>query len=110
DLDATDQSGRPLVPARAHIRLAAPDTNAGVRLLRRGYSFADGVDTLGQQDAGLFFICYQRDPQQQFVPVQQRLADADALNEYVVHTASAVFACPPGVAEGQAIGAGLWST
>jgi len=110
DLDANDPSGRPLIPARAHIRLAAPDTNGGVRLLRRGYSFADGIDALGQQDAGLFFICFQRDPQQQFVAVQQRLADTDALNEYVVHTSSAVFACPPGVAEGQAIGAALWST
>ncbi len=110
DLEANDASGRPQIPARAHIRLAAPDTNGGVRLLRRGYSFSDGVDALGQQDAGLLFICYQRDPQQQFVPVQQRLAEADALNQYVVHTSSAVFACPPGASEGQPIGAALWST
>ncbi len=110
DLDATDQAGRPLIPARAHIRLAAPSTNSGARLLRRGYSFADGVDALGEQDVGLFFICYQRDPTQQFVPIQQRLAGADALDEYTVHTSSAVFACPPGAEQGGSIGAALWSS
>jgi deferrochelatase/peroxidase EfeB len=109
DLDAVDQAGRPLIPARAHIRLAAPAANGGARLLRRGYSFADGVDALGEQDAGLFFICYQRDPRQQFVSIQQQLAATDALDQYTVHTASAIFACPPGASSGTALGAGLWS-
>jgi len=109
DLDATDQGGQSLIPARSHIRLAAPSTNSGARLLRRGYSFADGVDALGEQDVGLFFICYQRDPTQQFVPIQQRLAESDALDEYIVHTSSAVFACPPGADAGGTIGAALLS-
>jgi hypothetical protein len=49
------------IPADAHIRLASPGCNGGVRILRRGYSFTDGFDDeLGQLDAGLFFIAYQR--------------------------------------------------
>lgn len=45
------------------------------------------------------FLAYMRDPRTSFVPVQQRLASDDALNEYIRHTGSAVFACPPGVTD-----------
>ena len=81
----------------AHVRLAHPDSNGGVRILRRGYSFTDGTDGLGRLDAGLFFLAYQRDVRQGFVPLQKRLAADDALNEYIQHVGSAVFAVPPGV-------------
>ncbi|MFF9341842.1 MULTISPECIES: iron uptake transporter deferrochelatase/peroxidase subunit [unclassified Streptomyces] len=81
----------------SHVRLAHPDANGGARLLRRGYSFTDGTDGLGRLDAGLFFLAYQRDVRSGFVPVQTALAKADALNEYVQHVGSAVFAVPPGV-------------
>jgi deferrochelatase/peroxidase EfeB len=51
------------LPADSHVRLAAPSTNGGAALLRRGYSFTDGLDDrLGQLDAGLFFLSFQRDP------------------------------------------------
>ncbi|MEW9521006.1 iron uptake transporter deferrochelatase/peroxidase subunit [Streptomyces tubercidicus] len=81
----------------AHVRLAHPDANGGVRILRRGYSFTDGTDGLGRLDAGLFFLAYQRDVRQGFVPLQKRLAANDALNEYIQHVGSALFAVPPGV-------------
>jgi deferrochelatase/peroxidase EfeB len=45
----------------------------------------------------LFFIAFQRDPEKQFVAIQRRLAANDALNEYILHTGSALFAVPPGV-------------
>ena len=94
--DAVDLRSRRL-PADAHIRLASPHTNGGVRILRRGYSFTDGFDDeLGQLDAGLFFISYQRDPAE-FVALQRRLGANDALNEYIKHTSSALFAVPSGV-------------
>jgi deferrochelatase/peroxidase EfeB len=97
NLSASDGRGAPLIPADAHIRLAAPSTNAGERILRRGYSFTDGIDPqTGELDAGLFFICFQCDPRTGFVAIQQRLAGSDALNEYLRHTGSALFACPPG--------------
>jgi deferrochelatase/peroxidase EfeB len=81
----------------AHVRLAHPDSNSGARILRRGYSFTDGTDGLGRLDAGLFFLAYQRDVRDGFIPVQHRLARTDALNEYIQHVGSAVFAVPPGV-------------
>ncbi|MFE7765040.1 iron uptake transporter deferrochelatase/peroxidase subunit [Streptomyces sp. NPDC057438] len=80
----------------AHVRLAHPDSNHGVTLLRRGYSFTDGTDGLGRLDAGLFFLAYQRDVREGFIPVQRNLA-TDALNEYIQHVGSAIFAVPPGV-------------
>ncbi|NML49438.1 deferrochelatase/peroxidase EfeB [Streptomyces sp. R302] len=81
----------------SHVRLAHPDTNGGATLLRRGYSFTDGTDGLGRLDAGLFFLAYQKDVRAGFVRVQTALAKSDALNEYIQHVGSAVFAVPPGV-------------
>lgn len=83
----------------AHVRLAHPDSNGGARILRRGYSFTDGSDGLGRLEAGLFFIAFQRDPRTGFIKIQQSLA-ADAMNEYIQHVGSGVFACPPGVRKG----------
>lgn len=98
DFGRRDAHGRPVIPLDAHIRLAAPETNSGARLLRRGYSYLDAESP--DVEAGLFFLCYQRDLADGFVAVQRRLAGHDALNEYVTHTSSAVFACPPGVRPG----------
>ncbi|MCT9087955.1 iron uptake transporter deferrochelatase/peroxidase subunit [Streptomyces sp. ASQP_92] len=81
----------------AHVRLAHPDSNDGARILRRGYSFTDGTDGLGRLDAGLFFLAYQRDVRKGFLPIQRALARHDALNEYIQHVGSAIFAVPPGV-------------
>ncbi len=107
DLARRGAGGEPVIPADAHVRHAAPASNDGVRLLRRGYSFTDGFDPeTGQLDAGLFFISFQRDPGR-FADVQRRLGSNDALNEYIKHTSSAVFAVPPGVRPGGAIGEGI---
>ncbi|MFB8350918.1 iron uptake transporter deferrochelatase/peroxidase subunit [Streptomyces niveus] len=81
----------------SHVRLAHPDSNGGAKMLRRGYSYTDGTDGLGRLDAGLFFLAYQHDVREAFIPVQRSLSRADALNEYIQHVGSAVFAVPPGV-------------
>jgi len=108
DLDMKSGTGKPVVPDNAHIRLASPVSNSDAMLLRRGYSFTDGIDPVtGQLDAGLFFIAYQKDPRKQFVPIQRRLGANDALNEYIRHTGSAVFAIPPGASPGGYVGQGL---
>jgi deferrochelatase/peroxidase EfeB len=108
DLAALDGFGSPFIPSSAHIRVAAPSSNHGAALLRRGYSFADGVDpTTGELDAGLFFICFQRDPSEQFVRIQRRLASQDSLTTYLVHTGSGLFACPRGPGNRRPWGYGL---
>jgi deferrochelatase/peroxidase EfeB len=108
-LDA-QRSGHPVIPVDSHVRLASARENDGARILRRGYSFTDGVDeSLGELEAGLFFICFQRDPAKQFVPIQQRLGQIDALNEYIKHVGSALFAVPPGAEPGGYVGEGLFA-
>jgi deferrochelatase/peroxidase EfeB len=99
DLAAERSGGSPVIPLNAHIRLAAPASNGGEKILRRGYSYTDGIDAdTGLLDAGLFFIAFQRDAERQFVAIQRRLGRHDALNEYIRHTGSALFAVPPGLA------------
>ncbi|WP_375485347.1 iron uptake transporter deferrochelatase/peroxidase subunit [uncultured Jatrophihabitans sp.] len=97
NLQAT-RNGKPVIDQNAHIRLASPETNDGQKILRRGYSYTDGIDSdTGLLDAGLFFIAYQKDPRRQFVPIQRKLGSNDLLNEYIRHTGSALFAVPPGL-------------
>ena len=99
NLNAKDATGTPVIATGAHIRLAAPASNGGKKILRRGYSYTDGIDPdTGLLDAGLFFLAYQKDPRTQFVPIQTQLGHHDKLNEYIRHTGSALFAVPPGLA------------
>jgi deferrochelatase/peroxidase EfeB len=107
DLGAVEH-GRPVIPRNAHVRLASPDYNSGQRILRRGYSYVEpiggGADSVA---GGQLFICFQRDPRRQFIPIQRRLAAADALNAHIAHVGSGVFACPPGIQPGGYVGQGL---
>ena len=106
DLEMEGEDGEPLIPVDSHVRLGA---EGGESILRRSYSYTDGMDReRGQLDAGLFFVCFQRDPRRQFVPMQRRMAENDTLNEYISHTGSAVFALPPGAREGGYVGEGLF--
>jgi deferrochelatase/peroxidase EfeB len=100
NLNAIAKDGSHVIDGDAHIALASPLTNQNKKILRRGYSFTDGIDqSTGLLDAGLFFIAYQQDPRTQFVPIQRKLGQLDLLNEYIQHTSSGVFAVPPGLAE-----------
>jgi deferrochelatase/peroxidase EfeB len=85
------------LPEVSHVRLVSPDANDGITILRRGYSFVDGADGLGRLDVGLFFLAYMKDPRTQFVPLQRKMSASDVMNEYIRHTGSGVWACPPGV-------------
>ncbi len=100
DLEAAGDDGAPLIDPLAHIRLASPTNFGGLKMLRRGYNFTDGMDPVtGRLDAGLFFIAFVRNPATQFIPVQRSLGVNDLLNEYIRHTSSGIFAVPPGLAE-----------
>lgn len=99
NLDLIDDKETPLVDVDAHIRLVSPDRLGGIKMLRRGYNFTDGSDGFGHLDAGLFFIAFVRNPATNFIPVLAQMS-GDALNEYITHTGTAVFACPPGPRDG----------
>lgn len=102
EFDEIDMSKQPL---ESHVKLAK---EANSKILRRGYSYANGVhEVTGQFDTGLLFISYQKDPEQ-FIKIQNSLGADDKLNEYITHIGSGIFACFPGVKEGEYIGQKLF--
>ncbi len=98
----------PDIAPTSHIVLSGPGKNHGKQILRRGYAYTDGIEPVTFDAAtGLLFLCYQKDPRTQFIPIQQRIAGVDALSVYLTHIGSAVFACPPGAKQGSYVGASL---
>ena len=95
-------------PTDCHIMVANPRKpgSEAERILRRGYTITDGYDAqISNPLGGLFFICYQRDPRRQFIPIQQRLSKHDRFTvEYPVPRGSAMFAAPPGIRPGGYVG------
>jgi deferrochelatase/peroxidase EfeB len=118
DFAANDADGNPVIPENAHIRLAAAENNDGARILRRAFSYSDGANFVAERwppwkqgmefDAGLLFICYQRDPRTGFIKLFERMAKFDMMNQFVTNTASALFACPGGIGEGEFVGQRLF--
>ncbi|MFD4875428.1 iron uptake transporter deferrochelatase/peroxidase subunit [Streptomyces sp. NPDC058420] len=104
DLEKTDANGALVVPINAHARIARPDQNGGAAMLRRPFSYHDGIAADGTPDAGLLFVCWQADPLRGFVTVQRKLDRGDALSTYIRHEASGLFAVPGGAAEGEYVG------
>lgn len=114
ELDAVDKDGNPLIPADAHVRLAAAASNGGAQILRRAYSYNDGANFTAERwppwrqgiefDAGLFFIAYQRDPRTGFIKINENISKLDALNQYATHTSSGLFACPGGMQKDEFVG------
>lgn len=105
---AQSKGGTPVIAPTSHIALAAHENNGGVKILRRGYNYTDGINEFGQLDAGLLFVCYQNDPAH-FVQLQRKLGAADLLNEYVKHVGSGLFAIPPSPKSGHYIGEQLFT-
>jgi deferrochelatase/peroxidase EfeB len=118
DLNAVDKDGNPVIPDNSHIRLATSASNDGAQVLRRGYSYNEGINFTAERwppwrqgmeyDAGLFFIAYQHDPRTGFSKIFEKMAKMDALNQFSTHVASGLFACPGGVREGEYIGQKLF--
>lgn len=104
NFEITDGKGVPKIDVDAHVRLVSPQNLGGIEILRRGYNFTDGTDGFGHLDAGLFFIAFVRSPDKQFIPMLGEMSRKDAMNEYITHTGTAVFACPPGLREGDTTG------
>ncbi|MFB6640366.1 iron uptake transporter deferrochelatase/peroxidase subunit [Streptomyces chartreusis] len=104
DLEKTDKAGNLVVPINAHARITRPDQNGGAAMLRRPFSYHDGIGADGVPDAGLLFVCWQADPLRGFVTVQRKLDRGDALSKYIRHESSGLFAVPGGAAEGEYVG------
>jgi len=118
DYDATDADGNPIIPENSHISLGAAIHNDGAQILRRPYSYNDGANVTAERwppwrdemefDAGLFFICYQRDPRTGFVKIFERMSKFDMMNQFVTHMGGGLFACQGGMKDGEFIGQRLF--
>ena len=93
----------PIIPVFSHVRRSR-SPHAHERIFRRAYNYDHGQDASGATDAGLVFVSFQADVERQFTPIQRRLDELDMLNQWTTPIGSAVFAVPPGCAEGGYIG------
>jgi len=119
-LDRNDTDENPVIAENAHVRLGNAAENAAAEILRRGYSYNDGVNFTAERwppwrqgmeyDAGLLFMCYQTDPRTGFVKLFEKMAKFDMLNQFVTHTGGGLFACPGGVRQGEFIGQRLFGS
>ena len=118
DLEAKDADGNPVIPENSHVRLAHQAGVEGSRILRRAYSYNDGANFTAERwppwrqgmefDAGLIFMCYQRDPRSGFIKIFEKMSRFDMMNQFVTNTGGGHFACPGGAAEGEFIGQRLF--
>lgn len=111
--DAVDELGLPIIDPKSHMAQAHyPEDHPEQVLQRRAYNYdlaltpdvaqkmqREGVKVLS--NTGLIFICFQKNPDLQFTPIQTRLDKNDRLNQWITHIESAVYAIPPGVGEGR---------
>jgi deferrochelatase/peroxidase EfeB len=119
DLSAADKDGNPLIPDNAHVRLGSAAANDGARILRRAYSYNDGLKMIAERwppwrqgleyDAGLIFIAFQRDARTGFIKIFDKMSKFDMLNQFTTHVGSGIFACPSGVGRGELIGTSLFA-
>ena len=119
DLEAVDADGNPVIAENSHVRLAAPAQNDGAQMLRRSYSYNNGLSFVAERwppwrqgmefDAGLLFVCYQRDPRRAFIPMFDKMSRFDMMNQFVTHIGGGMFACPSGVQKGEFLGQKLFT-
>lgn len=119
DINAVDNDGIPFIPENSHVRLATAASNDSAKILRRSYSYNDGVNMTAERwppwrqameyDAGLLFICYQRDPRTGFIKIFDKMSKFDMMNQFVTHVGGGLFACPVGAAKGEFIGQRLFA-
>lgn len=107
DFTALTENGFSRIAEFAHMRRAnGVDDGEHQEIFRRPFHYdvppPAGSDAISE--AGQIFCSFQADLEGQFVPIQRRLAELDLLNEWTTPIGSAVFAIPPGCAEGEYLG------
>jgi deferrochelatase/peroxidase EfeB len=117
DLDAKDGDGNPIIPENSHVGIAHRAAEGGMRVLRRSYSYNDGANVTAERwppwrqamefDAGLVFVCFQRDLRTGFIPIFENMSRFDMMNQFVTNTGGGHWACPGGAREGDYVGRAL---
>ncbi|WP_336947284.1 Dyp-type peroxidase [Asaia sp. HN010] len=103
-LSQKDRDGNPVTVQNSHARLAAPEENGGAQILRRAYSYDNGLSFTAERwppwrqgmemDAGLLFLSWQQDPRTGFVKIFDKMSKFDMMNQYTTHIGGGLFACP----------------
>ncbi|MGY5766020.1 Dyp-type peroxidase [Brachybacterium sp. DNPG3] len=116
DFEAVSENGFAVIAEFSHMRRArgvdeagsgsGSESGGGETIFRRPYNYelAPEIGSEELSDSGQIFVSFQADVLGQFVPIQQRLSDLDLLNQWTTPIGSAVFAIPPGCAEGEYLG------
>lgn len=107
DFEQVSVNGFPVIGEFSHMRRARGiDEGEHQEIFRRPYNYdiapPAGSETISA--AGQIFVSFQADLLGQFLPIQQRLDALDLLNQWTTPIGSAVFAIPPGCAEGEFLG------
>jgi deferrochelatase/peroxidase EfeB len=120
DLDAKNADGDPVIPENSHVRIAHQMAKDGSKILRRAYSYNDGANFTAERwppwrqgmefDAGLVFVCHQRDLKNGFIKIFEKMSRFDMLNQFVTNVGGGHFAVPRGAAKGEFIGQRLFET
>jgi len=107
DFTQVSANGFPVIGEFSHVRRArGVDEGEHQEIFRRPYNYdeAPPPGSTALSEAGQIFVSFQADVLGQFVPIQQRLDALDLLNQWTTPIGSAVFAIPPGCAEGEHLG------
>lgn len=116
DFEAIGPSGFPIISDISHIRRARSN-DPDEAMFRRSFNYDEQPATVGDElhgqtgvsQSGLIFVAFQCDVEQQYIPIQDRLAVTDHLNLWTVPIGSAVFAVPPGCQPDGYIGEALFA-
>jgi deferrochelatase/peroxidase EfeB len=118
-LDRNDADGNLIIQEHAHVRMANAANIGAADILRRGYSYNNGLSFTAERwppwrqgmelDAGLLFLCYQTDVRTGFIKTFEDMSKFDMLNQFTTHVGGGLFAIPPGVKQGQYLGQSLFA-
>lgn len=112
DFEATNEFGLKVIPEFAHIRRASAK-NMDELFFRRPFNYqevsADQKATPGNLESGLLWTAYAKNLSKQYVPVQERLASFDLLNQWTTPVGSATFAIARGVRPGEILAEELFA-
>lgn len=111
DLEARDKYGLKAIDPTSHVARAHPPADHPEQvILRRPYNFdlAPSPERPGElSNSGQIFICFQKNPREQFEPIQARLDEVDQLNTWITHVGSAMYYVVPGTQGGTSWGENL---
>jgi dye decolorizing peroxidase len=112
DLEAENELGLKVIPEFAHIRRASAK-NMDELFFRRPFNYQE-VSTVagakpGELESGLLWTAYAKNLSKQYVPVQERLASFDLLNQWTTPVGSATFAIARGVKPGEILAEELFA-